>query len=352
MWISKNSFLLLTLLFFIILPINKLYSQTGKTTTNEPNEIRYQIKFISEFSNESDNKKNNSSFISKIIPQKSNNGNWFSDLLFGKTENELNRPISVLALTKDSLIIFDQGIGKVFSANNNVGEITQFKNQRNPVFPSLVGSSFLNTSEIVFTDSKLNQVYKYNLKNNTLFNISDSLLLHSPTGIACSPVTHEIWVVETSSHRVIVLDENGNFIKYVGQRGTKPGEFNYPTFIWIDKMGIIYVIDTLNFRVQMFDKNGKFLSTFGEAGNVLGSFARPKGIATDSYGNIYVVDALFNNVQIFDKTGKLLYVFGTKGTKEEEFWLPTGIYIDHMNYIYIADSYNSRVQVFQLQNLE
>jgi len=84
---------------------------------------------------------------------------------------------------------------------------------------------------------------------------------------------------ETGAHRISVLNRKGEIIKRTGSRGNGPGEFNFPTFIWIDKLGNAYVVDSMNFRIQIFNKNGEFVSAFGEIGDATGYFARPKGIA-------------------------------------------------------------------------
>ncbi|HSO86729.1 MAG TPA: 6-bladed beta-propeller [Draconibacterium sp.] len=347
---AKSSFLIESFLIIgiIFLQTANSTSQENSNKSNDQSEKQFTITYVGQFTSEIKNNKK-ASETSELYPNQSKKKNWFSNLIFGKKPSTLIRPMTLLANTPDSLWIFDQGNGAIVKAVDGVGEITQFKNNKDVIFPSLVGSCFLSANNILFTDSKLNAVFIIDVKKNTFRILNDSLHLDKPTGIAYSIVNKEIWVVETNSHRIAVLNEKGEIIKYVGHRGNAPGEFNFPTFIWIDNLGIIYVIDTLNSRVQMFNSDGELIGIFGEAGDAFGSFARPKGIATDTYGHIYVADALFNNVQIFDKTGKLLSVFGTKGVGREELLMPVGLYIDNKNYIYLADSYNARIQIFKLE---
>ncbi|MFC2116805.1 6-bladed beta-propeller, partial [Bacteroidota bacterium] len=229
-----------------------------------------------------------------------------------------------------------------------VGEIPRFRNKNIESMPSIVGSCFMSDNKILFTDSKLNKIFQFVPGTRNLQKLNDSLRLEQPTGIAYSIPNNEIWVVETKAHRIAILNEKGELIRTIGGRGNAPGKFNFPTYLWIDKTGMVYVVDAMNFRIQIFDRAGEYISSFGEIGDASGYFSRPKGIASDSYGNIYVADALFHVVQVFDRMGKLLYFLGSQGQEKEQFWLPTGIYIDDRNFIYIADSYNSRVQIFQL----
>jgi len=274
--------------------------------------------------------------------------NWFTDLVLGKKSDYPVKPMAILALNADTFWIADQGTGSFISVINRVGEMTQFGKRDHENLPSIVDCCFNSRKEIFFTDSKLNAIYHFFPGIKKLEVLNDSLALEQPTGIAYSAVNKQFWVVETKAHRISVLSENGKLIRTLGERGSDAGQFNYPTYIWIDKYGTVYVVDAMNFRIQIFDKNGIFVSAFGENGDSSGYFSRPKGIATDSFGHIYVADALFNVIQVFDKQGELLYIFGSPGHEKEQFWMPTGIYIDESNNIYVADSYNSRVQIFSL----
>ncbi|MCF6307586.1 MAG: 6-bladed beta-propeller [Flavobacteriaceae bacterium] len=274
---------------------------------------------------------------------------WFSDLIFGKKNNyKVTKPIDVIAVNTKSFYVLDQANGIVFEINNNNSHIPKIFTKTERFFSSMVNICSLSNNEYLFTDSRLGEIFKFNISKNTIYPFNDKLKLKQPTGIAYSQISNTIWVVETSQHRITILSQDGEIIKTIGKRGTGKGEFNYPTAIWIDKQGRVYVIDSMNFRIQVFNKNGEVISVFGEQGNASGYFSRPKGIATDSKGHIYISDALFHTIQIFDIKGNFLYNFGKQGRNEGEFWMPAGIYIDENDYIYVADSYNSRVQIFQL----
>ncbi len=270
------------------------------------------------------------------------------ELLIGKKKQELSKPVSVLATNQNSFWILDQKNNAIFQVTDGVSKIPHFIEKKNNDFPSLVGICNFSNNKILFTDSYTNKIFVINAEKKECISLNDSLKLDRPTGIAYSSEKKEIWVLETGAHRIVVLNEKGQIIKKIGSRGSGKGEFNFPTHIWIDKIGNAYVVDAMNFRVQIFNKEGEVLSVFGSNGDGPGYFSSPKGIATDSYGNIYVVDALFNVVQIFDMKGNFLYTFGSQGHEDGQFWMPLGIYIDDNDKIYVADSYNSRIQTFQL----
>lgn len=271
-----------------------------------------------------------------------------NSIFFGIKPVRLSNPVSVFAEDPDNFWILDQGNKAMVRVKKEVGEIPHLVSKSGLNLSSLVGICAGPNSSILFSDSHDGKIYRMLPGNKKISLLDDSLKLEQPAGIAYSPVTGQIWVVEARAHAILVLDEKGSVLKRFGSRGNGPGEFNYPTHIWIDKDGVAYITDALNFRVQIFSPEAKFLSLFGEAGDATGYFARPKGIATDSFGNIYVVDALFHVVQVFNRQGTFLYKFGSQGHGQGEFWMPSGIFIDDHDYIYVADSYNSRVQIFQL----
>jgi DNA-binding beta-propeller fold protein YncE len=278
---------------------------------------------------------------------------WFKRLLLGKNNvTTLQKPVEVIATDTEHCIIFDQGNGTLFTAEEEKLSVPRFLRKKETYFPSLVGACLLPDGRILFTDSKLNRIFALSKDKKEFVEFNPGLQLSQPTGIAFNHSTNEIWVVETTEHRISILDAFGQQIKSIGARGAGDLEFNYPTSICIDKNGVTYVVDALNYRIQIIDPNGNFISMFGENGNGTGFLASPKGIATDSYGHIYIVDALFHGVQIFDASGNYLYQFGTQGRGTEEFWMPSGIYIDDKDLIYVADSYNGRIQIFQLNYVQ
>ena len=332
---SRYIFIFGLIFFPAVIMINQvLHGQNTEIIREDEKSEKPEIKWISQFSGSSDlNNRDN-------LPRR------FLNFLFGIDDFRLIRPVGIITYDTQKWIILDQGLEKIVVSNQTEGKIQLLKSNTN--LPSLVGVCRGAGDSIYFTDSYLNKIYVLRANEPKVNLMSDTLALSQPTGIAYLESTDEVWVVETGRHRIVILNRSGEIIRYLGSRGVEPGEFNFPTFIWIDNRGTVYIVDSMNFRVQIFSKEGRLLSVFGEAGDATGYFARPKGIATDSHGNIYVVDAVFHTVQIFDSRGNYLSNFGEQGGEAGQFWLPMGIYIDQQDRIYVADSYNARIQVFQL----
>ena len=169
-----------------------------------------------------------------------------------------------------------------------------------------------------------------------------------PTGLAWDPKAKLLYVVDTLANEICVFDPaSGRMVRRFGSHGVNPGQFNYPTHIFLDHTGKVYVTDSLNFRVQMFDRKGKYLSHIGKLGDASGHIAVPKGVGVDRFGHIYIVDSYLSTVQIFDQKGRYLLGIGAPGKESGEFQVPTGLTVDSENKIYVCDSVNSRVQILQ-----
>lgn len=204
-----------------------------------------------------------------------------------------------------------------------------------------------STGRIFVSDSDRGEVMIYAPNGDTLMAIGKKEELGSATGLALDEKANRLYVADTKKHRIVVYDLEGKFLNFIGERGSDPGQLNFPVNLALDRAGNLLVTDSGNFRVQVFDRDGKFLRTFGQIGDSYGSFTRPKGVAVDSEGNVYVVDAAFNNFQIFNQEGRVLLFIGSAGSDPGMFWLPAGIHVDSNDRIYVVDSINARVQVFQ-----
>ncbi|MBL8880850.1 MAG: hypothetical protein JNG88_17185 [Phycisphaerales bacterium] len=179
-------------------------------------------------------------------------------------------------------------------------------------------------------------------------------------------VADRLYVLDAGLHAVIMFDQIGREVGRFGQRGTRAGEFNFPSAICavpamngispgaaaraVDITGAweIAIADAMNFRVQLVDEIGRPLRTFGQKGDAAGDFSLPRDIATDRAGRLCVLDNQFENIQIFDREARLLMALGRGGNGPGQFNLPSGIAIDDEQRIWVADTYNRRVQVFEL----
>ncbi len=268
-------------------------------------------------------------------------------LVLGKKETNLVKPVALAKNSAGLLVVADPGIPTLhfFDLENNAYWRPKIKHSESLMSP--VGIALSDAGKVYVADSIVGKILVFDLKGRPLMSFGEEVLVR-PTGIALNRAQDRLYVVDTINNQVSVFDTAGKHIKSFGSRGTKPGQFNYPTYITALPDGRICVSDSLNFRVQLFDKDGSILHQFGRAGNGAGTFSRPKGVAADSHGALYIVDAAFENVQIFKDDGSLLLAFGNPGTGPGEFTLPVDIFLDSNDTIWVADSFNQRIVVFRL----
>jgi DNA-binding beta-propeller fold protein YncE len=106
--------------------------------------------------------------------------------------------------------------------------------------------------------------------------------------------------------RVVKFTPEGNLVKYWGDRGTRPGQFNTPHNIVMDANSTLYVADRQNSRVQVFDTDGNFKQEWRVAGLAWSLCITPppnQVIFVGSVGKVYK----------YDLSGKLLGEFGKLG---------------------------------------
>jgi DNA-binding beta-propeller fold protein YncE len=201
---------------------------------------------------------------------------------------------------------------------------------------------------IYVADSSLGEVIAFDLEGQLRFRLRE----HLSRPVSVLAANDRLWVADTERHAVCVFDRQGAFLFQFGQRGTGPGDFNFPTHLAMDAAGRIYVTDSMNCRIQIFDATGKFLSQIGSIGDSPGHFSRPKGVAISPQGHIYVADALFDNLQLFNPAGRLLLAVGERGAGPGEFCQPVGLAIARDGRIFVADYLNGRIQVLRYLNQE
>jgi len=287
--------------------------------------------------------------------------------IFGKQDSHsMLTPIAVctdgpIAETKDG------GTGRVFVADSNaqVIHVFNFATRKYTIWKPGKSAPALEQpvalawdaprQRLLVSDSAAGAVLIFDATGKFQGHFGGATSFQRPVGIAVDGIGNRIFVADAKQHQILVFSPEGLLRARLGQRGTGPGQFNYPTNLALSPDGLLYVSDSLNFRIQQFDPDLHFRRAFGKKGDLPGYFAQPKGIATDLQGHLYVVDAQFENVQLFDRAGQILMDFGEEGSGPGQFWLPTAICIvpqlDGSNRLIVTDSYNRRLQFFDYHNL-
>ena len=183
--------------------------------------------------------------------------------------------------------------------------------------------------------------------------------------VACDS-SDRVYLHTRKGDRVMVYDEDGNFIKKWGD-----GVFNRAHGIAIHD-DIVYCTDDMDSVVRVFDLDGNFKWMLGEPKKVTDTGygftpGRPKptihhnewveratgpfncccNVAIARNGDIFVADGYGNaRIHHFDKDGALLNSWGDVGTGPGQFHLPHGIALDNDENVIVCDRENDRIQIF------
>lgn len=263
-------------------------------------------------------------------------------------EEQFGSPMAITEAPAGMFHVLDQAHSTLLSVQPEQKRWRQIELAAGEPLASLVGITADRNGSLYLTDSVLGKIFLLSATNGKLADFAASHKFSRPTGIVHNPVNNQVYVTDTLRHKVVVFDLAGNELREFGQRGNLPGEFNYPTYLAVDREGNLYVADTLNFRVQSFTADGRYRFSFGNLGDGPGEFTAPKGVAiSPTTGIIYVVDGRSDRVSAFSPQGDFLFAFGDSGSAPGQFWSPTGIYVDARDRVYVCDYLNNRVQVFQ-----
>lgn len=288
--------------------------------------------------------------LSRSDQFKDQSRNWLKDVVLGADDRRTMRMVKPYAVATDQkgrVYVSDTGLSRVWVFDREKKEVRFIGDSGQGQLATPAGIAVDAHGRLFVADTRHHQIFAFDDTGKVVLAIGQPDEFYSPSGVAIDRGSGRLYVSDTGRHKIRVYDtDTGKFLFEFGRRGVQPGEFNYPTHLFLKK-GALYVTDTMNFRVQVFALDGRFVRKYGEMGAKFGQLARPKGVAVDSEGHIYVADAAFGNFQIFNGDAELLLFVGRTGFQLGEFFLPAGLFIDDEDRIYVVDQYNRRVQVFQ-----
>ena len=142
----------------------------------------------------------------------------------------------------------------------------------------------------------------------------------------------KLLVVESAGDRLALLNKNGKFIKYIGQKGRGTGELVGPQFAAQDSRKNIYVSDYGNRRISVFDKEGNGIFSFGKSQNDFEGLKGPTGIAVINE-TVYVADNISGAIYEFDLAGN----FRRNLVEEKTFEHPESMKVWN-DYLVVCDS--------------
>ena len=138
---------------------------------------------------------------------------------------------------------------------------------------------------------------------------------------------------------VLKFDQDGNFIKSWGKKGSGPGEFDLPHSIVIDAKGLLHIADRNNARIQVFDQDGNYVRESKHPGTPCGLFLTPDQHIFLAHGHTGMIKQL-------DLDGNVLGECGGQGKTMGRYGEAHYIAVSARGEIFVTDTLNWRVQKY------
>lgn len=147
-----------------------------------------------------------------------------------------------------------------------------------------------------------------------------------------------IYVSDSGSDEIILLDTLGNTLKTFGGYGWDENSFDNPVDVFADPL-TIYIADKNNHSIKRFDKNLNYLSSLSkrESDNPEEQFGYPLSCATSNQGDLYFIDSENNRVMKFDIYGNYKINLGGFNAGNYQLSNPTKLAISSLNKIFVID---------------
>jgi hypothetical protein len=166
------------------------------------------------------------------------------------------------------------------------------------------------------------------------------------------------YIVDARNARIRVFDESGNFLRYIGQEGSGPGEFQDISTLHINKNDELIAADPNRGRISTFSLDGELLSTHRlPVADVNKITEAPDGgyliVGYDGGKLVHLVDSNFKNVQ-----ASLVSVEEILHTQEqlEEIWIQydagQALMLSEESILYAPSIYAGKLYRYKLINGE
>jgi sugar lactone lactonase YvrE len=190
-----------------------------------------------------------------------------------------------------------------------------------------------NNRRLVRVDLGLNFVEEILLTDD-----DDPMKFRYPSGVAVNSYG-ETWVADRDADRLLVLDNVGQFDRFVGDFGYSGGQLSSPEKVLIDERDNIIVCDAGNARLIWYDAYGNFEQELADE-----SFVYPIACDLDE-DRLWVLDR-DAGVICFNREGSFLFQSGRQILGDsQELREPSDIAVLDGERIIIADTGNRRLVI-------
>jgi len=140
--------------------------------------------------------------------------------------------------------------------------------------------------------------------------------LFQPTDISVHP-NGNLYIADSGSHRIVMLDPEGRFLGEFGRKGFAPGEFQRPCAVAFLSQDEVLVGDNIAKKIQVFSAEGEYKRLFQKGEMGAGQIWVMKNgdvLTTENDGQVFsfkIDDEKPKPLLRFSKEGESLEGFGT-----------------------------------------
>ena len=250
----------------------------------------------------------------------------------GTANNELNCPRG-LALDEPNQLIY------IADCWNSRIQVVSFAGK----FLKSFGQGILNSpygiavteDNVLVTDRRLHALLQFSKKDHKLVRRTGTSgggegQLYNPRGL-CIDYNGDVYVAESSNHRVSVFSKDFNFLKHLGIQQLKN-----PSDVKITPNSVV-VLDWSPNCIHFFSRGGDLLRscvTQGEDGMV----SAPMFFCLDTAVNILISDYNRHRIKILSPSGQLIHEIGKEGHGRGELYYPYGICLSQIGNIFVVSN--------------
>jgi len=194
--------------------------------------------------------------------------------------------------------------------------------------------------------------------------------LRAPRAV-CAERTGNLYIVDTSNHRVLRLRPGGTLQTAAGNgsRGSagddgaaRFAQLDTPSACAADSAGNLFIADTANHAIRKVNPAGMISTVAGVGGAgasgdegpaAIAQLASPRGVVVDDMGDIFIADTGNNRIRMVTPDGLIHVIAGTglagfsgDGGPAADALLsgPQGLFLDGAGDLYFADTGNNRIR--------
>lgn len=205
---------------------------------------------------------------------------------------------------------------------------------------------FWDKGAICLSDMKSKTVLVFNPQANQVKKFTGATI-SAQFKVAREPGTGHLFVSDSASHRILVFDEAGSYLRSFGREGNNPGEFRFPNELVFDETGQLLITNTKRPAIEIYTPDGQYQSTL----------VNPSGDKIFRYPTAFIVTP--DRLLVLENDGFLerakVRIYDRKGIKLSEMSLGDvkviGDLVTDGDRLYLSDCDGRQLLAFSLADL-